>query len=291
MESSKGVLAFRFDVDSVQCLRHGVPRLRDVASRRGVPFTFFVTFGRTFDLGSTLRQRWARWTSPPTRDRSSARRNALSTARKLRWRGLLETIALNPHLGRRYRQEIDALHADEHELGLHGGVNHATWQRGVHRLDADQLEYLFRPAFEEFAGRYGRPEGFASPGFEWNEDVLDLLDREGFAYAGDMTGDQPFRPENANGTPYRHYQVPVNVTGQDRVPVVEQGLAHGHAADRIVDEAVAQIRGRRFALMYGHPYVEGVHAAVLDKIIQCVEGEYDIVTVAEYLERWRCQHG
>ncbi len=300
---SKGVLAFRFDVDSVQCLRTGVPRLRKVADARGVRFTFFVTMGRSFHVASTLGRRWSRRAgrrtgsqrpnpTKGTRSRPSGERpNALPVARKLGWRGLLETIVLNPHLGRKYRDEIDALHHDGHELGLHGGSNHAVWQHTVHRLDPWRVEALLRPALDEFASRYGRPEGFASPGFQWNDHVLRLLDDEGFLYASDMTGEEPFRPQDARGGRHRHYQVPVNVAGRGRVPVIEQGLALGNDARRIAERAVAQIRGRRFALMYDHPYVAGVHSAVLDKIIEIVEGDYDIVTVAEYLARWRQEHG
>ena len=317
---SKGVLAFRFDVDSVQCLRTGVPRLRKVADARGVRFTFFVTMGRSFHMASTLGRRWSRRArrrtgsqrpnpTKGTRSRSSGERapNALPVARKLGWRGLLETVVLNPHLGRKYRHEIDALHHDGHELGLHGGSNHAVWQHMVHAPPpqpnpptqplrrASEPEcassVLLRPALDEFASRYGRPEGFASPGFQWNDHVLRLLDDEGFLYASDMTGEEPFRPQDARGSRHRHYQVPVNVAGRGRVPVIEEGLALGHDARRIAERAVAQIQDRRFALMYDHPYVAGVHHAVLDKIIEIVEGDYDIVTVAEYLARWRQEHG
>ena len=305
----KGVLAFRFDLDSVRCLREGVPRLRKVADARGVRFTFFVTMGRSFHMASTLGRRWSRRAgrrtgsqrpnpTGGTRSRPSGERpTALPVARKLGWRGLLETIVLNPHLGRKYRDEIDALHHDGHELGLHGGLNHAVWQHIVHSPPRRGVEpecassALLRPALDEFSSRYGRPKGFASPGFQWNDHVLRLLDQEGFLYASDMAGEEPFRPQDARGGRHRCYQVPVNVTGRGRVPVIEQGLALGDDAQRIAEQAVARIRSRRFALMYDHPYVAGVHSPVLDKIIEIVEGDYDIVTVAEYLARWRQEHG
>lgn len=289
---SKGVLAFRFDIESVQCLRRGVPRLRRLADARGVRFTFFVTMGRSVHIGLALRRgcsqlRGALAPGLPDRVQQAPR---LSVSRKLGLRGLLETVALNPHLGRRYRAEIDALAEDGHELGLHGGTNHAVWHRTVHSLDVAQLEALLRPALDEFASRYGPPKGFAGPGFRWNERVLDMLDQEGFLYASDMDGEQPVRPPNGCGVRHSHYQVPVNVVGRGRVPVIEQGLALGRDADGIAEAAVAQIRSRRFALMYEHPYVAGLHAEVLDKIIERVEGDYDIVTVEEYLAEWRRRH-
>ena len=293
MTKSKGVLAFRFDIESAQCLRVGVPRLRRLAERRGVRFTFFATMGRAADIGLEFRRRWSSACRALTRRPPAVEQEPhLGVARKLGLRSLLETIVLNPRLGSKYRAEIDAIVADGHELGLHGGINHAVWQHELHRLDAGQVDALFRPAFDEFASRYGVPKGFSAPGFQSNEHVLEILDREGFLYAGDMIGEHPMRPENGCGGRHLCWQVPVNVVGRGsrRVPVVEQELARGRDAAGIVEQAVAQIRKRDFALMYEHPYVAGVHDDVLDKIIERVEGDYEIVTVEEYLAEWGRRH-
>ena len=213
--------------------------------------------------------------NPSDGSRAPARRGAgapgprkLPVTRKLGWGGVLHTVVLNPHLGRKYRTVLDALHAGGHELGLHGGADHAAWQYGLDDLGETGLERLFRPAFEDFRMRYGSPAGFASPGFRFNESVLALLDREGFAYASDMSGETPFRPERSGGHAYRHFQVPVNVMGEDNVPLIEQGLARNHSFGRIVHDAVERIRVRRFALMYGHPYVEGVRWRLLEAVFE-----------------------
>ncbi len=39
--------------------------------------------------------------------------------------------------------------------------------------------------------------------------------------------------------------------------------------------------------MYGHPYVEGVQWRLLDAILAELSDDYEIVTVAEYLKRWK----
>ncbi len=103
-----------------------------------------------------------------------------------------------------------------------------------------------------------------------------------------MAGERPFRPPRQDGgSRYSHFQIPVNVIGENSVPLIEQGLARGHSHARIVQDAVDQIRGRRFALMYGHPYVEGVRWRLLDAVLSELSGDYDVVTVAEYLRRWK----
>ena len=288
--SGRGTFAFRLDVDSVICLEEGVPKLLRLAERLGVRFTFFVNMGRSFSWRHTIARRLR---AGKGRDGTRVRRSGprepykLSAARKLGGSGALRTVLFNPRLGSRYRTALDQLHREGHELGLHGGSNHAAWQYSLDELGDDGLDELFRRAFEEFCDRYGRPRGFASPGFRYNSAVLDLLDSEGFEYASDMSGEHPFRLARRGGLPHSHFQVPVNVIGEHQVPVIEQGLARGHPTKRIVRDTVERIRVRRFALMYGHPYVEGVHIRPLAAILSEVAGDYDVVTVAEYLRRWR----
>ncbi|MCY4573186.1 MAG: polysaccharide deacetylase family protein [Gemmatimonadetes bacterium] len=287
--SGRGVFALRFDVDSVTCLESGVPALLELGERRGVRFTFFVNMGRSFSwwhtVARTLRSRRRRVTRE---DASLSRAKKLSATAKLGRGGVLKTVLMNPRLGRRYRSTLDRLFDEGHELGLHGGSNHATWQYALDELGEEGLERHIRPSFAAFRDRYGQPIGFASPGFRYNEAVLDLMDSEGFEYASDMAGEGPFRPPRPGGRRhYTHFQVPVNVIGEDSVPVIEQGLALGRSSDRIVRDAVERIHERRFALMYGHPYVEGVQWGLLDAILAELSGDYDVVTVADYLNRWK----
>ena len=288
----RGTFAFRLDVDSLICLEQGVPNLLRLGERHGVRFTFFVNMGRSFSwrhtMANVLRRRRKEERLAGPANASEPYKYKLPVTRKLGRGGTLRTVLFNPRLGRRYRSALDLLHREGHELGLHGGSDHPAWQYRLDALGADGLERLFRPAFEEFRDRYGHPRGFASPGFRYNEAVLDLLDDEGFEYASDMAGEVPFRPERCNGgSRHSHFQVPVNVIGDRQVPVIEQGLARGHSDARIVREAIDRIRDRRFALMYGHPYVEGVHTPPLAAILSEVAHDYDVVTVREYLRRWR----
>ncbi len=291
----RGVFALRFDVDSVTCLENGVPALLRLGERHGVRFTFFVNMGRSFSWRHTVTRTLRSKRGRATREEvAPPRANKLSAAAKLGRGGVLKTVLMNPRLGWRYRPTLDRLFEEGHELGLHGGSNHATWQYALDELGEDGLKRHVRPSFAAFRDRYGQPSGFASPGFRYNEAVLDLMDNEGFEYASDMTGERPFRPPRPGGRGhYAHFQVPVNLIGEDSVPVIEQGLALGRSSARIVRDAVERIRERRFALMYGHPYVEGVQWRLLDAILTELSGDYEVVTVAEYLRRWRetADHG
>ncbi len=286
---ARGVFALRFDVDSVTCLEQGVPALLELGERRGVRFTFFVNMGRSFSWRHTVGRMLGSKRAPATSEGTTpSPPNKLAATAKLGRSGVLKTLLMNPRLGWRYRPALDRLFEEGHELGLHGGSNHATWQYALDELGEEGLERHVRPSFAAFRDRYGQPGGFASPGFRYNEAVLNLMDDEGFEYASDMAGEQPFRPPRpAGGRHYTHFQVPVNVIGEDGIPVIEQGLALGRSSARIVRDAVERIHGRRFALMYGHPYVEGVKWRLLDAILAELSDDYEIVTVAEYLKRWK----
>lgn len=285
----RGVLALRFDVDSIRCIEEGIPRLRRLADRVGVRFTFFVNMGHSFNWTYNLRHVLGRRGQSGAGSSGTAAPGppvqgpvSLPVTRKLGWSAVARTIAFNPRLGDRYRATFDALHAEGHELGLHGGMDHVVWQRALDDLDSEALERLYRPAAETFAARYGRPEAFASPGFRFNEAVLDLLDREGYTYASDMEGEEPFRPEGRTT-----WQVPVNVKGDRSVPMIEQGLARGTPEPELVDRIVQQIETRRFALLYGHPYVEGIRADLLERVLERVRDRCDVIPVRGYLDRWQ----
>lgn len=272
-------LAVRFDIDSIACFERGIPKLRRLARKHGVPFSFFVNMGKSFNFGVNARSMLAKHNRP----NSAAK---LSLLEKLTLKGLLKTVLWNPPLGKTFTGCLEQLAKEGHELGLHGGMDHSLWQHCVHRMDYRQIAETFEPAYRQFEMHFGRPEGFASPGFQFNESVLQVLEDFKIRYGSDMSGDSPF-PTVSNGRKYGFWQVPVNVIGPDHTPVIEQLLAGRVASNEISSSTVAGIRRHDFALIYGHPYVEGYHADILDSILTALEGEYEVVTVAEYLHRWR----
>ena len=288
--SAEGILALRFDVDSVRCLEEGIPRLMELSRTWGVPFTFFANMGYSFNWAHNVRHFLGKRLGISRVERpveSALPCYSLPTSAKLGLHGVLKTVLLNPRLGDRYRSVLDDLHRDGHELGLHGGTDHVVWQRSLPDLDDGAIRRLLMPAYETFASRYGCPVGFASPGFVHNTTVLRLLEELRFEYSSDMPGEEPFRPSRDGGGSWRHFQAPVNVIGAGRVPLIEEGLALALSHDEIIGRCVRQIRKRKYALLYGHPYVEGVHAEILDGVLDRLSGAYKVVTMREYLRLWK----
>ena len=287
----KGTLALRFDVDSVRCIEDGIPSLSAVARKHGVLFTYFVNMGYSFNWTHTFRHAVRKRLNPPSPDPSKPVGRPLSALEKLGIGGILKTMFLNPKLGDWYRDTFDQLFHEGHELALHGGTDHAIWQRSLHELSEKEIRRLFLPAYEKFSSRYGKPAGFAAPGFVYNDTVLDLLDEFGFEYSSDMLGEEPFRTATGEGRVCDHYQVPVNVIGTAHVPIIEEMLSAGTKRSAIVKRCVEEIRSRRFSLLYGHPFVEGVHSDILDRVIAEVQEEFEIVPMRDFLRRWKENQG
>ncbi len=281
------VLGLRFDADSIRCWEEGVPNLLNMASAVGARFTLFVNMGVSFNWKHQLIHWFGRTRQAGEAGGVATTRCAIPTLKKLGLPAALRTMVFNPQLGEKYRNAIAGVASEGHELGLHGGMDHVIWQRHLTTIDDETLLGLLRPAFARFSDRYESPAGFASPGFVFDDRVLKLLDQFGFLYASDMSGGEPFRPVTSDGSRLDHYQVPVTVTGSENVPLIETLLCRGWREDAIVKEVIRQVRMTAWPVIYGHPYVEGVHATILGEALKELKSDYRIVPLREFLASWR----
>jgi peptidoglycan/xylan/chitin deacetylase (PgdA/CDA1 family) len=277
-------LSFRFDIDTVADVHEGVPELLKLAKELNIHFSFYVNMGRSFSWKFfAIRQSRSllkRLLRRGELNRNRARR--IGVFQKLGLVSTLDTIVRNQKLGTSYREQLHGILDAGHELGLHGGMNHAVWQYNLDRLTNDQIEHLFVPAYESFSDLFGKPEGFCSPGFVHNRHVLELLDRYDFLYAADMDGEIPFHPSLGNRR-YLHFQIPVNVIGNHRVSLISQLLAGGMSDEEIARTVLTEIKRRTTAVMYGHPSIEGVRAAEIlkDIIVSARAARYEIITLRQ----------
>ena len=272
------LFSFRFDIDSLTDIEVGVPRLIEIAGTLDVRFTFFVNMGRSFNWSTVLSRQ-----HPGARNSVSAAR----TINKLGLGRLLRTVILNPHIGFSHKKMLFRLLDNGHELGLHGGMDHPVWQWGLDNLSKVEIDDLLKPAYDHFVQLFGKPKGFASPGFRYNDFVLELMDDYGFEYASDMQGERPFVPEN-----FRHLQIPVNIVGPGHKPFIEAMLASGLRSEEVVKKCKAEvdavIEKNDIAVIYGHPAFEGKFdglMALFDLIK--VEG-YQVVPMMEIVEKRSC---
>ena len=270
---------FRWDIDHRVCVTDGLPRIRAACRDFGVANTFFVNMGRSTNLAEWLG-------TGLTRSRAKlADRDAVHLIKKTGWpRFILETALARP-VGLNFVTELQAMQAEGHELGLHGGMDHVVWSRRFHELDERALQADVNESYGHFIRHLGKPAGFSSPGFYSDERVMRLLDGLGFLYNGDGIGGEP-RRATATGRPLRHWTIPVTLSGPRTIPFLEYHGARGTPEDEILRLLREHLDSHELVILYGHPCYEGIHDALLRNVFSTVlEHGFSFVTMQSVAEQ------
>ena len=277
------LFSFRWDIDHRACITDGLPRIRELCRDLGVPNTFFVNLGRSTNLREWLGKGLHK-TRSKLKDKQS-----VHLIEKIGWpRFALETLLARP-VGLSFVKELDALQSDGHELGLHGGMDHVIWSRRFAALPNDVLEDDVRESHGHFVRHFGKPTGFASPGFYSDTRVLRLLEALEYRYNGDAIGGSPHRATAEQGT-LRHWTIPVTLSGPGTIPLLEHHGAIGTPQEQILDEFTKSLEGKRFVVLYGHPCYEGVRHELLHRVFRRVlDAGFEFVTHQEIARR--LEHG
>lgn len=265
-------LCLRFDVDTHRCIRTGVPNLLDLSARIDVPLTFFVNMGRAVSRAHLVRRLIRGAPAAPDAAEKLAARAKLGP-----WDALVAAL-LNPPVGAGSPRILDAVHAGGHELGLHGGTNHAAWQADARSWSSHRLEEEISGALGQLVAETGRrPRGFASPGWNSPEGLAPLLEELGFRYVADAHG--AHRPALSRPAGCRRLlSVRTNLSGEPGgVAYLEHLRARG-LDDQAIREDFRQRLGSagRLAVLYDHPYFAGIHELSL------IEELVDVATDAGF---------
>jgi len=226
------VIAIRFDIDTYHGLVDRTPALLDVLDEFNVRATFFCVMGPEANAIDVLRLRFLK---------RGIRKGKLRAKRK-GGPAYLVCAALFPKwVGARNPERLLEITRRGHEVQPHGW-KHIQWQRDLAGIN---VRHHLRKAVNAYRAVFGEPPmGFASPGRVYNRQTLEMMDEFGFAYAGDMDGDQPFRPEGC-----RHLQIPVTM-----FRTIDEMRDEGMSDDGIVDRFIHEIETRKdFCCFYEHP--------------------------------------
>ena len=271
---------FRFDADTHVCVSQGIPRLVELADELGVKFTFFVNMGRAFAPCATLAKVMSRATTPRNRDFISARQ-------KLGWWESIRAAVFNPRAGKSYPAILRAAEASGHEIGLHGGRNHAQWEKYAHLWTEAQLRYEIETGLRwmEESG-LKRPVSFASPA--WNSPPLlqSLLPNLGFRILADIYENSATDISAHAG---RLVHVSTNVTAPSgSAGYLEALSANGWSEAQMVQNFREQLdRKGTQAMVYDHPFFAGIHAlGALRKLVKAAIDEgFSVCTVKAAVDR------
>lgn len=275
-----GKLILRFDVDGVKDLEEGVPSLLELLGDLKVQGVFFVNMGR-------LVSRWEFLVRSPARSWRNLRPPdsvKLGLISKFGLKGAIRTFFLNPLVGAGHVAELTSVKRGGHELGLHGGMNHAVWQRRGTRMPLRAISRLADPALQIFQAGFGPPAGFASPGFCTSAAVREWLRHNGFLYSMDSWGQA--RKPSLRDDPV---EFPVTITGPEGVPFLEHHSARGATARTVVGLFREALGSADYACLYGHPMYEGLSgkAALRAVIVEAQSAGFDVVTPSQLLNQVR----
>ena len=227
-------------------------------------------------------------------EQSSLGDSSRLTARsKLGLRHYFVAALLNPMVGAGSPDVIRRALREGHEVGLHGGRNHATWQAGARDWDARRIGGEVASGREQLARAAGpwwrEVRGFASPGWQGPPGLWPILAQNGFEYVADTRG-RHREPDRAPA-PSGLWRVPTHLVGE---PGGVAYLEHHHAAGRTGGEVLADFgaalrENRRFLVLYDHPYYAGIQKLeLLRRMIEVGRlAGYQIGTLSDVLAAHR----
>ncbi|PSQ92413.1 MAG: hypothetical protein BRD57_02810, partial [Proteobacteria bacterium SW_6_67_9] len=279
----------RFDVDTECGLREGVEPLCEIAERYGVPLTFFVNPGRAIDRGVLLREAL----SGQSRPAKGARAPAFDSVAKLGRGETLRLLLANPRALPAQAAMVRRIVDGGHDLGLHGGHNHAIWQRHARQWNRDRVaaEVVWGKArLEQAAG--GAVTAFASPGWTSPDTLPDVLASQGFNVIAD-TRDAQGVPERWQMPSGAIASVPNTLAGEPGgVGYLETRKAAGLTDEAILGEWHTILAGQpAYQCLYDHPLYAGRHAlALFERLVETVLSHgFEVTTGTGDLEAEQCR--
>lgn len=173
-------LSIRFDIDTLECVS-GLPTLLAIGREFGVRFTFYANLGRSISLKKSLGDLFR-----SGRQSQGESYFKFPVSKKMSREHYVKTLLINPLLCRHDHRAWLALKASDHEIGLHGGRNHAQWQSSAQHWRADHLVREVSWGVDAFQKLFGvAPGSFASPGWNSPPDLPEVLRDAGFSYFAD----------------------------------------------------------------------------------------------------------
>ncbi|HTZ41684.1 MAG TPA: polysaccharide deacetylase family protein [Candidatus Omnitrophota bacterium] len=239
--------ALRVDVESDRGIREGLPKLLDLLKKHNIKASFYLVMGGESNILEILKYR----------------RNMTSSAeRSMKIWTLKDKIrmALFPRDFAAANKEILGRILNEgHELGVHGW-KHREWTRGLNQIDINNEITKAVSKYEKLFGK--KPISWASPGFNTNENVINILNESGFKFTSDFEG------ENLKNYG-RLKNVPITICGENKTPIIEWMISQGKTDDEILQHIKRESNNHKIISFYIHDLFEArFKLDLLEKIFE-----------------------
>ncbi|MAG01700.1 hypothetical protein CMI42_00005, partial [Candidatus Pacearchaeota archaeon] len=189
----------RIDLESDKGIKEGLPRLLDLMKKYNIKASFYLSMGGESNILELLKYR-----------------NKLKTSneRKIRIWSLKEKLrmVLFPRdFVKENKKTLKRILEEGHELGLHGW-KHREWSRGLERIN---INNTIDKSINTYIRLFGKkPTSFASPGFNVNNKVLEILEKNKIKFISDFQDTK----SNKHG---KIKNIPMTILGKDKTPIIE----------------------------------------------------------------------
>ncbi len=267
-------LVLRFDVDTPLCITKGMDALSRVSDERGVPFVYYVNFGRAVDLLAKFRYR--------SGTENGGNVDKLSSSEKLGFGEIVKLVFRNPRLIDLGERQVRTAFDQGSEVGVHGGRNHASWQWGYSQWPESRIAEEIRWSTDVFRNLFKRqPLGFSSPGWVADERLATLLHANGYRYRADLHGNV------AHSMDETIPNFATVLTGEPGgVGFFESCAARGLSRTEMLETVDNAVKAsERPVILYDHPCFAGINGLpMLEQLLDhAARREWQITTVADVL--------
>jgi peptidoglycan/xylan/chitin deacetylase (PgdA/CDA1 family) len=250
----KKYICFRFDIDTHICLKEGVPNLLEIFEAQDARCTFFVSMGKAFKRSYFISEKL----NKAENSKKDSKRESFSMPYKLGFFNSIFSMLLNPMIGAKYHKTLNKVIKKGNELGLHGGRNHATWERDSYKWTEKQLHNEIEYGLKQFEIKnLPKPISFASPCWKSPEKLDEILEKLNFKIvANQNTTYNYLQKDNKNIS-----QFPTNVIGENReIGFIENLRALDYSTEDILLKFSDQLDNEeRFKMVFDHPFYAGRH--------------------------------
>ncbi len=224
----------RVDIESDKGIRRGIKKLLDSFKKYHIKESLYLVMGGESNILEILKYN--------KKMESSAERSikVWSLLDKLRM------VLLPKDFVKANKKILQRILDEGHELGIHGW-KHREWTRGLDKIDVkDKINKAIRRYSSLFEQK---PISWASPGFNINNNVLDILNESGIKYISDFEGEKLKLFGKIKN-------IPLTICGENRTPIIEYLTSQGKNDEEILDFIENEIKKHEKISFYIHDLFE-----------------------------------
>ena len=250
-------ISISIHVDGYYGLKKGVDNLLKLFDKYNIKASFFVNMGKEANILELLKYRSKRLKKG---DKGIAKRYSKSQ--------LIKMALLSRKLGHGNCKILRKIISKGHEVNPHSW-SHLKWSKNFEEMNYEKEIEMMKQSF--FRCTEKKPKGFIPPTWKINDDVLEVLKKEGFEYVGINKG----KKQKRKGILLIPLSFPKNI---------EELLNEGKKREEIVTIYKKELK-KEYVNLYFHADFEGIRGIRLfEEVLKLINPE-KVITYEEILRK------